>query len=174
MIRVVSLVFLLLLYSAVLPAQTCVNSIFPTSNYHDYAPGENGSVTDRKHKIMWSRCPLGQNWQSGKCIGEPLLKTWDEAQALAKASGLLLLNNWRLPTIHELSTITELSCQNPAINLKLFPNAPSLSFWTGTEFVNDNTLAWQVFFGSGENHSAKKSAKAAVRLVRSMNDEEDL
>ena len=169
MIRVITFAFLFFLYSAALSAQTCVNSIVPTSDLSTYELNENGSTTDRNFNIMWSRCSLGQTWQSGKCLGKPLLTTWDEAQTLAKASTLLSFNNWRLPSIHELSAATELSCQNPSINLTLFPNTTSLHFWTSAEFVNDTNNAWQIFFGTGENHTAKKSSKAAVRLVRSIN-----
>ncbi|WP_455376788.1 Lcl C-terminal domain-containing protein [Kaarinaea lacus] len=173
MIRSTSLLVLYLWFSPVAFAQSCVDSITPTTGVRDYAPNASATVVNRNHRLMWSRCALGQTWQAGKCTGEPLLKTWEEAQALAKDSSLHTFRNWRLPSIHELSGITELSCQNPAINLELFPNAPSVSFWTATLFVNDNNLAWQVFFGSGENHTAKKSTLAAIRLVRSMKDEED-
>jgi hypothetical protein len=119
---------------------------------------------------MWNRCALGQTWQGSKCTGEPVLESWVDARRLATASSLHSFKDWRLPSIHELSGITELSCQNPAINLKLFPNAPSVSFWTATEFVNDKNLAWQIFIGSGENHGAKKSIPAAILLVRSLID----
>lgn len=173
MIRGAMLIFSLWWFSPVSLAQSCVDSIIPTTDIRDFTLHNNkindsGTITHQNSNIMWSRCALGQNWQGEKCTGKPVLKTWDEAQQLAKASDLFSFNDWRLPSIHELSAITELSCQNPAINLKLFPNAPSVSFWTATEFVNDKNLAWQVFFGSGENHAAKKSTKAAIRLVRSV------
>lgn len=173
MIRSTSSLVLYLWFSSMAFAQSCVDSIPPSTVVRDFMTNAHDAVVNRNHRIMWSRCALGQTWLAGKCTGEPLLKTWDEAQALAKDSSLNSFRNWRLPSIHELSGITELSCQNPAINLELFPNAPSVSFWTATLFVNDENLAWQVFFGSGENHTAKKSTLAAIRLVRSMKDEED-
>ena len=166
--RFITLACLYFLYSTVLSAQTCVNSIVPTIDLSNYELNDNGSITDLNNKLMWSRCAVGQSWQEGKCIGEALLNTWDEAQALAKASTTFSFNDWRLPSIHELSAITELSCENPAINLVLFPNTHSLSYWTATEFANENNLAWQVFFGSGENHTTKKSTLSAIRLVRSV------
>lgn len=160
--------FILAVYwtSSVVLAQSCVDSITPTTDIKNYKISDTGIVTH--HKIMWSRCALGQTWLKGTCSGKATLETWDEAIQLASKASLHSFKNWRLPTIHELSAITELSCQNPAIRLQLFPDTPSRSFWTSTEFINNTANAWQVFFGSGENHTAKKSTRAAVRLVRTI------
>lgn len=160
--------FLIVAYwsSSVVLGQSCVDSITPTTNIKNYQISDAG--TARNHKIMWSRCALGQTWQKGQCSGDAIVKTWDEAVELANKTKARSFDDWRLPTIYELSAITELSCQKPAINLQLFPDTPSVSFWTSTEFINDKDKAWQVFFGSGENHTAKKSTTAAIRLVRTI------
>jgi len=151
---------------AITHAQACVETIIPTTKIATYEANDSGIVVNQK--IMWARCTVGQTWHKGKCTGKAELKSWDDAMALASNSTLHLHNDWRLPTVHELSELTELSCQNPAINVNLFPDTPSLSFWTNTEFINDKNNAWQVFFGSGENHTAKKSTAAAIRLVRTI------
>ena len=152
--------------SSIAFAQSCADNVTPTTDITQYQASDAGTLIHQK--IMWSRCAIGQTWINGKCSGKALLKTWDEAQELAINTSLYSFDDWRLPTIHELSAITELSCENPAINLHLFPDTPSVSFWTNTVFVNDNNNAWQVFFGSGENHTAKKSTTAAIRLVRTL------
>ena len=161
-----SITFLFFCSSSISLAQSCVETILPTTKFATYKASDNGIVMNQK--IMWIRCTVGQTWHKGKCNGKAVLKSWDEAMDLAKNSTLHSHNDWRLPTVHELSELTELSCQNPAINVKLFPDTPSLSFWTSTEFINDKNNAWQVFFGSGENHTAKKSTAAAIRLVRTI------
>lgn len=121
----------------------------------------NDIVTDRLRGIEWSRCSLGQTWKNGTCLGKPELFTLSQALETAEKKP-----GWRLPTLHELSSITELSCHHPAINSQYFPNTDSIWFWTETEFANNRELAWQVFFGTGENRTAKKETTAAVRLVR--------
>lgn len=149
-------------------AQSCLESITSTTDKHDYKINNNGTMTDRVNEIVWARCALGQSWQNNKCVGKNTQVDWEQARNQANQFNFAGFNDWRLPSNHELSRITELSCQNPAINLELFPGTPSTSFWSGTEFATDNNNAWQVFFGSGENHTAKKSSLAAVRLVRSI------
>lgn len=150
-------------------AQSCITTIVPTTSIQDYQLKSDGTVLDSYHQIEWKRCAVGQIWKNNTCIGKAMLVDWQQAKKLAEKYDTETSNDWRLPTVHELSKITELSCENPAINLQLFPNTPSLHFWTGVEFINDNNNAWQVFFGTGENHIAKKTTKAAVRLIRSLN-----
>ena len=117
---------------------------------------------------MWMQCSVGQQWTNGQCLGTAKTLTWNNALQQANQSRFAKFSDWRLPTIHELSRITELQCQQPAINLKIFPNTKPMDYWTAITFVNNSDLAWRIHFGFGENHSAKKSALAAVRLVRSI------
>ncbi len=148
-------------------AQNCVDSIDSTTKVEHYRINNIGTVLDTQRNIEWMRCTVGQNWQDGKCAGTPQVMTWDKALSTAKSAKLAEYSDWRLPTIHELSSIAELRCQQPAINLILFPATFSGDYWAATEFVNNSDMAWLVHFGYGENHTAKKSTGAAVRLVRS-------
>ncbi|WP_455366983.1 Lcl C-terminal domain-containing protein [Kaarinaea lacus] len=148
-------------------AQDCIDTIARTTQVSHYQINDNGTVENTPHNIMWMRCSLGQIWQNGHCRGNPHAMTWDEALTAAKASRFAEHSDWRLPTIHELSAITELRCQQPAINLSLFPDTSIGDYWSITEFVNNIDMAWLVHFSYGENHTAKKSTSASVRLVRS-------
>jgi len=150
-------------------AQQCVDRISASSVIQHYHINSNGTVSDRKNKLMWMRCSAGQRWSNGQCLGTARIITWQKALQEANHYRFARYSNWRLPTIYELSRITELRCQQPAINLNLFPDTPSLDFWTATSFINNSDLAWRIHFGFGENHAAKKSTSAAVRLVRSIN-----
>jgi hypothetical protein len=148
--------------------QKCIDTISASPATQYYRINSNGTVSDNKNKLMWMLCSAGQHWNNGQCLGTARTLTWDNALQAANQSRFAKFSNWRLPTIHELSRITELQCQQPAINLKYFPNTKPLDYWTATSFVNNNDLAWRVHFGFGENHTVKKSALAAVRLVRSI------
>jgi hypothetical protein len=148
-------------------AQNCIESIPPTTQINHYRSNDNGTVHDLQRHLIWMRCSIGQTWQDGQCLGAPETTTWEDALATANASGFADHTDWRLPTLHELSGITELRCQQPAINLTLFPGALAGDYWTATGFVNHTDMAWLVHFTYGENHTAKKNTTAAIRLVRS-------
>jgi hypothetical protein len=150
-------------------AQNCVESIFPTTLVKDYRIYDNGTVRDSRNGLMWMQCSVGQIWQNGQCLGVPVTTTWEKALAAARDSRFAGHADWRLPTIHELSSITELRCQQPAINLTLFPGSLTGDYWTATSFINNTNMAWLVHFAYGENHTAKKTTFAAMRLVRSSN-----
>jgi len=165
---VIMLITLVLAFIAFrVQAQDCVDSIDSTTKVEHFRINNNGTVLDTRRNIEWMRCSVGQTWQDGKCAGTPHVMSWEKALATAEASQLKEYNDWRLPTIHELSSIAELRCQQPAINLILFPATFTGDYWTGTEFADNSDMAWLVNFSYGENHTAKKSTSAAMRLVRS-------
>ena len=154
--------------------QECIDTIPTSSITRYYHVNSNGTVSDNKNQIMWIQCSAGQEWSNGQCLGSARTMSWNDALQEANQSRFSKFSDWRLPTIHELSRITELQCQQPAINLHIFPNTKSLDYWTATTFVNNTDLAWRVHFGFGENHTVKKSALAAVRLVRSIRQYQNL
>ena len=162
------LAILLALAAMQIRAQDCVDTIASTTNISHYRINKDGTVYDKKHDVEWMRCSIGQTWRNGSCLGEAELVTWEKASNAANTSRFAGHSSWRIPTIYELSRITELRCQQPAINLELFPNTLSGDYWTADTFVNDAAMAWQVHFMYGENHTVKKSTRAAVRLIRSV------
>jgi len=150
------------------PAQECVDTIASTTSLEHYQINNDGTVTDNKHGLIWMQCSIGQIWSDGSCLGEPELVTWENAINTANKFRFAGHDGWRLPTIYELSRITELRCQQPAINFKLFPNTLSGDYWTVNSFINNASLAWRVHFKYGENHTAKKPTHAAIRLIQSV------
>ncbi|MGD8568464.1 MAG: DUF1566 domain-containing protein [Gammaproteobacteria bacterium] len=149
-------------------AQQCRDDIPATSPTEQYRVTDDVMVTDLKHQRMWLRCSVGQQWEDGQCRGDPVTTSHDQALNLAKQHDDAGYTDWRLPTIYELSTLAELRCHRPAINLDVFPDTPAADYWTSTLFSNNANMAWLVHFQYGENHTAMKSSKAKVRLVRSI------
>lgn len=158
-------------FNVVWAAQACVNTISPTSMPQHYQTHSDGTISDTLYRLMWSQCSVGQDWQNGKCAGQITPANWEQANELAESARIAGYSSWRLPTVHELSRITELRCQQPAVDLHLFPNTPAVDYWTSTPFSNNPEMAWLVHFGFGENHTAHISTPAAVRLVRSMDND---
>ena len=127
------------------------------------------TVVDQQSHLVWMRCSIGQHWDDKKqtCRGEAEAFTWLQANNYQnEQSGGD--NRWRLPSIKELSSITDLSCYNPAINLQLFPNTPASHYWSATPFSNRTGHFWLVQFLNGENHTDTGKRLAYVRLVKAL------
>lgn len=164
----VLIVLLGCLFTNTLYAQQICNPKIPSSTpderYHDNG---DGSVTDTKTGLEWSRCSVGQAWEDGTCIGEAEPLLWSIASLVAATTETAEgKNKWRLPEIKELSELTELQCARPAINLTIFPNTPAAAFWTWTRFANKDGSFWTVQFILGETVPEMGDRTAYIRLVR--------
>jgi hypothetical protein len=140
----------------------------PTAQFEDHG---DGTVTDRRSKLMWLRCSTGQEWTGATCAGMATAVTWREAQESAKtlnAGGKHFFSDWRLPQIHELAMIVERQCQNPRINLTLFPETPVAAFWSSTSrpSADAESSAFVLSFGPQGIAYETKEARHYVRLVR--------
>lgn len=147
-------------------AQTCNDFIPATAPDSRYiAPGD-GTVTDSQTGLMWKQCSEGQS--GADCgAGSPTGHTWREALQQAAASSFAGYSDWRLPNIKELSSLVEMRCYRPAININYFPNTASADYWSSSPFAGYSGNAWSVYFsyGYGGNLSEKLGG-SAVRLVR--------
>lgn len=146
--------------------QQCPPSIPATSPNSRFTLQHNGTVTDRVTGLIWMRCLLGQTWQKEGCQGKSVSIDLHTAVDRAKTASFANQRDWRLPDIRELESITELGCETPAINLRVFPGSKPASVWSSTPFANDPNRQWLLQFTYGENHVDKTSVLAQVRLVR--------
>ena len=121
-----------------------------------------GVTFDKETKLTWKTCAEGQRYWKGHCAGYATGITWDEAEQTFGSNG----NNWRLPNIEELKGLVEEQCQFPAINMAIFPNTPSSSFWSASLDEKNPAKVWYVDFSYGNSNSTDKSAKHNIRLVR--------
>ena len=135
----------------------------PDSRYSDHG---DGTVTDNETGLMWQACSLGQTYNTGSCDGATSTMNWQAALTAANDNTDFGHDDWILPNINQLSSLTETACDRPSINESLFPNTRSSAFWSATPSANSNTSSsvWVVFAG-GEGTSPK-SALGTVRLVR--------
>jgi len=133
----------------------------PDSRYHVQA---DGTVRDLQTSLIWQRCSQGQTGSS--CSGTASTHTWAQALVLASNSSFAGQSDWRLPSSKELQTLPEYGCNNPSINLNVFPNTPSSFFWSSTTNAGFASFAWGVFFSSGFLSDVTKTLADHVRLVR--------
>jgi hypothetical protein len=166
----------------VFAAQTCkTSSILSTSPIEDFEVHGDGTVTDKVTGLMWKVCSEGQTFNAGECTDATTTHTWAEALALVDTlnSGTgfpedgVTYNDWRLPNLKELKSITELQCATPAINLSIFPNTPSASYWSSSPRATYGTvdnLTWIVHFDFGydnNDNNNRETSRNNVRFVRS-------
>jgi hypothetical protein len=141
----------------------------PTGRFEDHG---DGTVSDRSTKLMWTKCLLGQTWTAGACTGDAATPDWESAHLAAAAlnrGGSLFFNDWRLPLLRELATITERSCDNPRTNLAVFPSTPAAWHWTASSRTGAEygSMAYALSFGRDGVQLVDKTERAHVRLVRS-------
>jgi len=154
--------------SSMVSAQTCIADIARTAPEANFIVNSNGTVTDRTTGLMWSRCSLGQTWNSDMevCTGEPVALTWQQALQTTHGYELAGNNDWRLPNIKELSTLTERACVRPSINTSVFPQTTADNYWSSTPSVRNFNMAWVVAFFNSSNSLREKEAFVFVRPVR--------
>ena len=141
----------------------------PTARFVDNG---DGTVTDKESKLMWLHCSAGQAWEAGRCHGDVERLSWAAAQSLASdvnRGGAAFFNDWRLPQLRELATITERECANPRVNLAVFPGTEAGGYWSATSRpgTRDETSAYILSFGAEGIAYVAKDETHRVRLVRS-------
>ncbi|TGL72607.1 DUF1566 domain-containing protein [Leptospira kmetyi] len=103
------------------------------------------TVTDVNTGLIWAQCSAGLSGSS--CTGTATSLNW--TNALLACNSLSLGGRvWRLPSVNELRSLTDLSLANPTVNTSYFPNTMSSNYWTSTTYTNP-TEAWVIQFGSG-------------------------
>ena len=165
----------LLLPGAAAPARAACTANVPNANViestptADFTVNGDGTVTHIRTGLMWKQCTEGQGGpacDAGAATG----MTWGEALNAANSANAAAFaghTDWRLPNIKELESIVELCGHVPAINRTVFPATPSASlYWSSTPATVVQSMAWYVYFASGEFGTTAKSSGYLARLVR--------
>ena len=150
--------------------------------------GDGQEVTDTSTGLVWRRCAEGARWDGRSCSG--IAETYNYTQALGLAGKAIDTQNkspatgpsdsaadgknsqpsngtaWRLPTVYELSSITDRRYNNPTIDPAAFPNTPAHWYWTSTFDTNNPSYIWIISFYSGYASNIGPYNKGQVRLVR--------
>lgn len=102
---------------------------------------------------------------SGTCTG---LSSCDTQSYLnwVNQQGLCGFQDWRMPTVKELSSIAVLSNVIPAVDPNFFPDVVQPRFFTRESLAKDPSRAWYVYFSDGSVSATNKGDASHVRLVR--------
>jgi len=142
----------------------------PVDRFDD---NQDGTLTDTETGLTWMRCVLGQNWNGVACRGEANSYTWlaanEQVKLNNKHGGFAEYGDWRLPRLPELAGIIERQCNNPRINLMLFPNTPAVPFWSASVKSGVDNIAYALSFGVEGVVLLNKESTNMVRLVRGRN-----
>ena len=95
-----------------------------------------GTLTDNNTGYLWTKCVAGASGNDCK-NGTAVNKNWAEAKSYCQDLGLkgfAGFNDWRLPSIKELTLIHDFTIgTNPPINKTFFENIPSgKNVWSST------------------------------------------
>lgn len=167
--------FLLLAFGTDSFAQLCNDRVQPTkpASHFEMPNVDNelafDEVKDTVTELIWKRCSVGQSWVDTSCSGTATTHTWSEALALETGE-------WRLPNVHELSSLAEAACLAPAIDLTVFPNTQGDYYWSSSPYAKSKKSAWYIDFTWGEATAFNTTVKffnnqtmkhfLYVRLVR--------
>ncbi|MCF6440588.1 DUF1566 domain-containing protein [Pseudoalteromonas luteoviolacea] len=153
-------------YAFELQAQDC-SPLIPKNILTSYFTVHNAEVaTDNRTGLMWSRCQYGDSIVKGRCTHNDVAKgySWSEALDIAKNSTFSGYSGWRVPTIKEMSTIIETACDNPALNVQVFPTS-AIFVWTSTPTQERYAFTVALYWDGGFS-SFKKEDDRGFFLVR--------
>jgi hypothetical protein len=113
------------------------------------------AVLDRETGLVWEKSPSTTplHW-----IG-PLV----EGEAVTHCNQLTVGNRkgWRLPTVQELASLVDPTQSNPSLPLgHPFINVQSSFYWSATTFADDTSVAWGVFFSTGDVYNVGKGFRS--------------
>ena len=116
---------------------------------------DNDTVFDTKTNLYW------QDDRSAKSV----MKKFKDAIVYCEDLTLSGYDDWRLPSIKELQSITDSKEQNPTI-IKGFDNCASNYYWSSTEHMDIPKRAWFISFDNGYKYSYHQNRSYYVRCVR--------
>ena len=130
---------------------------------------DNGVWTDPNTGLMWSRISIGQEWINGQCINYAEEFNLEEAKKECQYFRLAGFNDWRLPTIDELKTLTlqGKAGYNCPSNTLFQPKKDDWgNYWSGSPYAHYSNIAWLVDFLNGDSGYDDKYYNHYVRAVR--------
>jgi hypothetical protein len=168
-------------------------SAFPAAPLLGPNPNDWGCVRDNVTSLLWEVKPGGLNqlrsvqhsysWfdpaavnqgvqDGGFCAAidgscaDPAFNTDTHAYIQAvNATALCGTDDWRLPTVDELHTISHQGRVDPAISQANFPDTTGQVYWSATTVAGFGSQAWFVDFATGNDGWDDKSSAYRIRAA---------
>lgn len=119
-------------------------------------------VFDTATKLVWQ--------DSSKTIDINYKRTWEEAVDFCETLDHGGYTDWRLPNIHELNTIADITKYQPAIS-DIFMYCDQSYYWSSTTYGKSTglTKAWVIDFTNADTTADYlKTTEAFIRCVRDL------
>ena len=104
-------------------------------------------------------------WQDNHA-SKSLKKSWSGAKEYCENLSLNGYDDWYLPSVEQLLTITDKTKYNPSVKRGI-KNITSNDYWSASSSVSFSSFAWYVNFKYGLSYGNDKSYEYYVRCVRS-------
>lgn len=127
-----------------------------------------GTVTDQLTGLMWQQEEYGEPAQGSVCeeiIGYIDSVQWETALTYCQNLQLGGHDDWRLPNIKELESITDENGTQTCFNMTFFPHACG-NYWSSTSFIVDGNNAYYYENHTGQFKFISKSQSREVKCVR--------
>jgi hypothetical protein len=132
----------------------CVRGACAAGNGPRLRDNGDGTVSDLRTGLVWQRIGVAQ----------PM--TWEQALAACESLRLAGKDDWRLPNIKELRSLSDDALSRPSVDRAFFPEVRAATYWSSTTQSNRPERAWHVDFSGGLVTYADKSAPQLVLAVR--------
>ena len=119
-----------------------------------------GIVTDKDTGLQWQD-DYSDNNDSVKKLA------WEEAIDYCETLTLGEYNNWRLPNIRELNSLTDLNHHSPAVDPIFHYTVLDTTYWSATTYTSYPYNAWLINFDDGSRNNLRKTISYYIRCVRS-------
>jgi len=106
----------------------------------------------------------GLSWQDNRSAMSEKV-TYEEAEKFCDALKAGKYNDWRVPTLKELSSIVDYTKYDPAI-LDGFSSGGSVYYWSSTPYMGDTDKVWGINFKTGATDANGKNYTRHIRCVR--------
>ncbi len=126
-----------------------------TWNTARFTDNSNGTILDNVTGLMWEKAGSGG------------LYNWTNSANYCDNQNTGGYSNWRLPDRYELYSLryTNVSPAWYPNNVTIFTGT-AFGYWSSTTYALDTTLAWIVFFNTGNVYSNGETNTCYVRCVR--------
>lgn len=113
-----------------------------------------GSIIDKRTNLEWFATP------------SPDSITWEQALQFSEQSNMGSHNDWRMPNIKELFSLTSQAHSSPSIHPIFGITSANTMYWSSTTLLNQNDKAWYMDSRYGITTYAVKTQRLKVIMVR--------